>query len=241
MSTRFDRFTKYIERNVSYIVSMTFATFSLSLFFLILSKIDPHEFLNDLDQKTTTAVIARRKRLLSKLMLAITRLGDTNTVVLFLILLTAYLYKIRHWNTLIALIISVGGGQTFVMIVKNLIKRERPDFVQALRKEKYFSFPSGHTFVAVCLYGFLTYISTKLIKTPLKKIAALFAGLAVILGIGFSRIYLGAHWLSDVLASLSAGTAWLTTSLTFLEAKRNHDLRRKSLSKIAWDGQDLPG
>jgi membrane-associated phospholipid phosphatase len=235
MSTRFNRFIKYVERNVTYIVSMSFATFSLSLFFLILGRIDPHEVFGGLDQKTYTAVLARRRKYLSKIMLLITRLGDIDTVTVMMIMLSSYLYKTRHWNSLISLAVAVGGGQTFVAIVKNLIKRERPDFVNALRREKYFSFPSGHSFVAVCLYGFVTYLGLQLV-TGWKKLFVVFSGLAVILGIGFSRIYLGAHWLSDVLASFAAGTAWLTMSLTFLEAKRARDIKKKdTLSKVDWE------
>jgi undecaprenyl-diphosphatase len=80
--------------------------------------------------------------------------------------------------------------------------------------ENSFSFPSGHTFVAVSFYGLLTFFVYKNLKSKWSRFICVIFGLGLILLIGFSRIYLGVHFPSDVLASFAGGAAWLTALIT---------------------------
>jgi len=131
---------------------------------------------------------------------------------------------IKRWYYLVALIVSVSGGQIFVWLIKHLVERPRPPLINALAPENSFSFPSGHSFIAFSFYGLLTYFLFRATKSKFLKVFSIVVGISIISAIGFSRIYLGVHWPSDVLASFASGAAWLTALITTLEIMRklNH-------------------
>ena len=90
--------------------------------------------------------------------------------------------------------------------------------------ELSWSFPSGHAILAVSLYGFLFYFFWKNLKKQPHKVAALFFCLLIIIAVGFSRLYLGAHYLSDVLAGYLVGMVWLGISIAMVEIKKEEVL-----------------
>lgn len=153
-------------------------------------------------------------------MLFITYLGMWQIVFSGMLLAGIVLALRRRWLHAAVLVISVIGGEVFVWLVKELIARPRPLLVNALAPESSFSFPSGHSFVALSFYGFLTYLVFRAAGNKLLKAVPVLAGALIVLAIGFSRIYLGVHWPSDVLASYAAGAAWLTVLITALEIRR---------------------
>jgi undecaprenyl-diphosphatase len=155
-------------------------------------------------------------------MLFITHLGGWQTVVFGLALLCIYFLITRHWEYLAALLLSVGGSEIFVWAVKTLTARPRPPLVNAIAPEKSYSFPSGHTFIAFSFYGLLAYFAFRGLKKTHWKILSVAACVMLIVVLGFSRIYLGAHWPSDVIASLASGTAWLVALITALEIRRKY-------------------
>jgi undecaprenyl-diphosphatase len=115
----------------------------------------------------------------------------------------------------LALILSVFGSGLFTLIGKNVFQRARP--AVALYKEASFSFPSGHAAIAVAFYGFLAYFLIKFIKKWKSKINIFLISLFVIFIIGFSRLYLGVHYFSDVWAGYLVGTIWLIIAVGFAE------------------------
>jgi membrane-associated phospholipid phosphatase len=79
---------------------------------------------------------------------------------------------------------------------------------------KDYGFPSGHTMIATLLYGLLAVLLVRTLRSaPWRRVVVGVAG-AVILLVGISRMYLGAHYLSDILAAMAAGVAWLALCLT---------------------------
>ena len=95
----------------------------------------------------------------------------------------------------------------FITIIKHLIKRERP--LYSLVKESGYSYPSGHTTSATCFYGLISYfiiISSLII--PLKIILIIFLILNILF-ISYSRIFLGVHYLSDIIGGLLLGSTYL--------------------------------
>lgn len=95
------------------------------------------------------------------------------------------------------------------LIIKNIIRRDRPDKINWLITESNFSFPSGHSMMATVFYGFLTYLLYRSNLNKSVKIIILIMVLFLILLIGISRIYLGVHYTSDVIGGFLWGSTLL--------------------------------
>lgn len=117
----------------------------------------------------------------------------------------------RYW--LLALVLAVPGGMLLNLLMKYAFHRERPRFDDSLVTLSTFSFPSGHTLAATVFYGMLAaYLVVRLPGTG-ARLAVLGTALLLIVLVAFSRMYLGAHFLSDVLAAVAEGIAWLSLCL----------------------------
>ena len=148
-----------------------------------------------------------RSTLSDAVMVTITELGDTVIVVAVTVAVLAYLALNRARHTIVFFLGAIAGASALNTAVKVALHRARP--VDGLYTGwSAFSFPSGHSTVNMALYGavaFLVFLNT---KGKLAVIAPAVAGLLV-LAVAFSRLYLGAHWFSDVTAGMAFGLAWI--------------------------------
>jgi undecaprenyl-diphosphatase len=145
---------------------------------------------------------------LRRALIDITSLGGTPVLTLITIAGTAYLLVARKAATALFLVLAIAGGGIMSTLLKLLFARERPDLVHHLVEVTNASFPSGHAMNSAIVY--LT-LGALLARTePSKAIRLYLIGLAIFLTliIGFSRVYLGVHWPSDVAAGWSVGCAW---------------------------------
>jgi membrane-associated phospholipid phosphatase len=118
---------------------------------------------------------------------------------------------------------GAGAGGALNMLLKLIVDRPRPsrDLVAVLCQYDQGSFPSGHVVFSVGLFGFLLFLSCALIQSRLARGAIVAAMLVAILLMGISRIYVGAHWPSDVAGAYLFGAAWLALMIkTYLWLKR---------------------
>lgn len=121
--------------------------------------------------------------------------------------------------------ILVGGvalGSLFTAIFKDLVNRPRPaiDLVSILTDYTNPSFPSGHVSLYVQFFGFLLFLS--LVRQPpgyLKWFLVIAFG-SMMIGVGFSRIYLGAHWPSDVLGAYTWSSLWLLAMIHYYQRQQ---------------------
>jgi hypothetical protein len=105
--------------------------------------------------------------------------------------------------------LSLLGSDLIVSLIKAHVDRARPDQAEALLPASGYSFPSGHTFSSLAFYGLLGVMMLLSMKPGAARLAMI-TGIVAISGlVGFSRIYVGAHWPTDVLGSWLLGTAWL--------------------------------
>jgi len=107
------------------------------------------------------------------------------------------------------------------MMLKLVIRRPRPPGAAALLQHFSWSFPSGHAMASLIGYGMLAYVLTLLwIHRRSAQIAVVLGAALLIIAIGFSRLYLGVHYFSDVVGGYAAGVLWLSACISGLEVAR---------------------
>ena len=154
--------------------------------------------------------------------LASTRTALTVTIVGALLLLIT-----RHWRGAIALGLVYPVTQGAVQLVKVIVERPRPDTHGALAEAHGFSFPSAHSATSVAVYATIAFILIRASRQAHSRVAVATLAGALVLGVGLSRVLLGAHYPTDVLAGWAFGA--LLASLCWLAADRV-PLPRVSLS-----------
>ncbi len=136
-------------------------------------------------------------------------------------LLTALgLWRKRCWYRLLAFGLVVPGGALMDFLLKIIFHRGRPSFEDSFLIFHGYSFPSGHTMAATLLYGVLAVFAVIALETWRWRVGAILGALLMVLLVGFSRVYLGAHYLSDVLGAAAVGIAWLVLCLTAVDTLR---------------------
>jgi membrane-associated phospholipid phosphatase len=133
-------------------------------------------------------------------------LGSEVVAVLLVLLLLIFGWQ-RRWGTAVALLLTTVGAQMLNNVLKDLFQRTRPAPVVGLIPAQSFSFPSGHAMVSMAFYSFLAYLSWRILRGWLRWIVTV-AFLLLVLLIGLSRLYLGVHYLTDVVAGYIAGLFW---------------------------------
>lgn len=138
----------------------------------------------------------------------ITALGGTALLTLFTALVVIFLLIAGKWQLALFVLVAVGGGQIVSTLLKLGIDRPRPDLVPHLMRETSLSFPSGHAMMSAVTYMTLGSLLARIV--PERRLKIFFISVAVLLTliVGVSRVYLGVHWPSDVLAGWCAGFAW---------------------------------
>jgi membrane-associated phospholipid phosphatase len=153
---------------------------------------------------------------LTKVMWIITSLHASVVVCIAAVLVGFYLWRRRERYWVAALWLSVFGGLLLNKTLKLIFQRARPHFRDAIQMLTSYSFPSGHTMIATVFYGALAAFVIAKSKSWPPRILAVTVAMALILLVAFSRVYLGAHYLSDVLGAMAEGFAWVALSLTAL-------------------------
>lgn len=138
----------------------------------------------------------------------ITALGGTAVLVLLTALVILYLFIADKWQIGLFVLAAVSGGQIVSTLLKLGIDRPRPDIVSHLMEETSRSFPSGHAMMSAVTYLTLGSLLARIVKQRRQKVFFLFVAVLLTLMIGASRVYLGVHWPTDVLAGWCAGSIW---------------------------------
>jgi membrane-associated phospholipid phosphatase len=137
---------------------------------------------------------------------------------------TLYLRGAHYW--LATLVLAVPGGLLLNVPLKYIFHRARPSFDHPLLTLTSFSFPSGHTMGATLFYGVLAAYLVCIWRPRSARVLAAAGALLMVMLVGLSRIYLGAHYLSDVLAAAAFGAAWLAVCITGVSTlRRRHAVR----------------
>jgi undecaprenyl-diphosphatase len=138
----------------------------------------------------------------------ITSLGSGSIIILFTIIVAGYLILQKKFYWLWLVLIATIGGALLVWGLKEFIGRTRPTVVTHLLEEKSLSFPSGHSMMSAIVYLTQATLLSKIEKNRKAKIYIISIALVLTLLIGISRIYIGVHYPTDVLAGWVAGISW---------------------------------
>ncbi|KKK39245.1 hypothetical protein WQ57_04845 [Mesobacillus campisalis] len=195
---------------------LIFSGACLSLFFRLSSDLTENRpFL--FDQKVVDFIRLSASPAMDAFMQGVTELGSTFMLGLLLLISMIWLY-VKHKNIWSALFyfLAVAGGGLLNLGLKSYFARERPS-INVIIEADGFSFPSGHSMGSMTFYGFLSYLTLRSKRKPLSKAGLVTLFGSLILLIGMSRIYLGVHYPSDVLAGYTAGIVWLVLCISLLE------------------------
>jgi undecaprenyl-diphosphatase len=129
----------------------------------------------------------------------------------------------KRWLALVMWVITIVGGELLNALLKQVFARPRPTFTTPLVIEQYYSFPSGHAMLSFIAYGMLAYLLCLIIKNNAVRLLIVLCAFFIILLIGLSRIALGVHYFSDVLAGYAVASLWLVICIStwrFIQQRR---------------------
>jgi undecaprenyl-diphosphatase len=148
----------------------------------------------------------------------LTQLGSPVIVSALGVLVTGWLWRQRRRTLVLACVAAWVGQAILGQSIKHLVQRSRPLYGLAYLHGESFSFPSGHAMGATVAYGMLGYLLVRHVRHRAAPawLTIIGAG-AIVAVVGFSRVYLGVHYPSDVIGGVAAGAAWLAVCITGVE------------------------
>ncbi|HOX60969.1 MAG TPA: phosphatase PAP2 family protein [Candidatus Magasanikbacteria bacterium] len=178
---------------------------------MILDSLFASNTIVNLDKSVNSFFLQIRDEGVIKLLSVITEIGEVKIVLGLALLLSVFFWwKQKKWS-LIGMWSALVGSMVVTYLAKIYFDRPRP--LNAAILETSGSFPSGHATVAIAFYGYLAYLLFKNTKNILYRFLIVFSAIIVALVIGFSRLYLGVHYLSDVGVGYLVGFAGLAVSI----------------------------
>ena len=169
------------------------------------------------DARFSNWLHAHATRPLTTILLVVTHLHSTLGVTLITLAVCIYLWRRRLSRWVFTVLVTVFGGMLLNFWLKGVFQRARPHFDDPILTLNNYSFPSGHAMMATVLYGVLAAILVSQVHDWRWRLLSVIVALILIMLVGFSRIYLGVHYLSDVLGAMAEGAAWLAICLTAME------------------------
>lgn len=176
-----------------------------------------------LDTTVLLALHQLRTPLLDQIMLGFTFIGAPKVLLILTIGICLGLLLRRRWPEAVILAIAGVGGISLNYVLKDAFARARPELWQRIVDVRYYSFPSGHAMTSIVVYGLIGYLLASRFRGQSGWIISLTALLVTI--IGLSRLYLGVHWPTDIIAGYAAGLIWLIACILTLEVWRRNTSR----------------
>src|SRR5690606_9722957 len=138
----------------------------------------------------------------------VTGLGGVAVLVFISLAACGWLALVGQWRAMLFVVLAIGGGILLSTLLKDVFDRPRPDLVPHGSRVYSASFPSGHSMMSAVTYLTLGALLARFQSRYRLKLYILFLAVVLALAVGVSRVYLGVHWPTDVLAGWTAGAAW---------------------------------
>lgn len=194
----------------------------------LITKVVAHSSLGAADARMDADLVRHRTPTLNRITHAATYLAETTTIsILAAALVVVLRLTLRRWRESIFIGVAVAGEVAIFLVVTLAIHRHRPAVPELDSAPPTSSFPSGHTAAAVALYGGLAVAAWRSPHRPSAMRSLLRAGatlLAILIpiGVGFSRIYRGMHYPTDVLGGALLSVCWLSAAAALLLPRADH-------------------
>lgn len=216
------RFSRGEYLGLHFTVGFTVSAAALWIFAGVTEDVIHHDPLTLVDMQLAHWFRAHASPMLDRAALLVTVIGSPAAVGVLMVLVALWLAARRRWIPLAGWLAANVGGFLLSEGIKRLIQRPRPpgaaEFLHATPLGISFSFPSGHAIGSLIAYGMLGYLLVAF-WPPARRHAAITAAttIALVLAIGLTRLYLGVHYLSDVIGGFAAGAVWLSACITGVE------------------------
>ncbi|MGS4886646.1 VTT domain-containing protein [Roseibium sp. MB-4] len=232
-----DRISQWIGRNfdpahprsAGMLASTVLILITMPAFFWLIGEVAPNEPMVRADLAILNLFDSLRTPVGDKIMVFMTTLGDGIVVTAIALAVASYLFFRKAWRRGIGFVIAIAGTAIFVPLLKLMLHRSRP--MELYTGADSFSFPSGHATLNTVLFGIcavlIAHDRSRWVKAGIFTVTV-----AYVITIGFSRIYLGAHWMSDVLAGLLFGTAIVSAFAFVFGPIHNEKIGRLTLTAI---------
>ena len=183
--------------------------------------------LTQFDQNVALALHSWANPIMTRLVTIVSMFGYE---ILWLVVIAGAIFflAMRQRAYLITWLAGYSGAESLNFILKQTFARPRPSFANPLATANYSSFPSGHAMVSLVVYGLLAVFILLHVRHPALRILVTVVTILLVLCIGLSRIYLGVHYFSDVVAGYAAGTAWLSICISAMDFALNRYHRFRS-------------
>ncbi|HHH53334.1 MAG TPA: phosphatase PAP2 family protein [Bacteroidetes bacterium] len=194
--------------------------FALYLFAKITEDVVNQEFITKVDVWINHQMTLLWQPTLNRIMVFITNIVSPLVLLSMTGLLFVFLWFKKRYYRAVLLIISLGSGLVSFELIKVIVARARP--VNGLLQVPEYSFPSGHSTIAIIFFSLLIFTVKDYIKNHYLKILFIILNIILFLAVAFSRVYLNVHWLSDVLGGLSLGLFWTTFYIILLKIYKEY-------------------
>lgn len=191
-----------------------------------------HEPLTRIDTRVVNLMPSSRTPIQTSFFRFVTFTANAETVLLLVLLASSILWRKRQKLAIGVLLFAFVAEEGSSFVLKHLVGRMRPAQTLSLIKEDSFSFPSGHVLRATVLFGLLSYLLYRSFKSSLLRLGIILGYLISVTLVALSRVYLGVHYPSDVLASILFGASLLTLLITAVEITIRYELWGQSLKSF---------
>ncbi|MEO8393046.1 MAG: phosphatase PAP2 family protein [Chloroflexota bacterium] len=217
------------------LIGLLLVLFGSGLFLVLSISLQTHAPIMQTDQQISNSIHAlalQSSPLMVDIMIFGFYLGEHVIIGIGFVLVVYFLYK-RFWPELAMIVIAWGGEGGIWLLLAQHFNRTRPHFDKSVwHLITAPGYPSGHSFAALMCFGLLAYFLVPKIPSRQLKVAVIAITILLVLYVGFSRIFLGDHYPTDVLAGYSLGIAWSALVYTSVEvlAQRTHKRKAKSFN-----------
>lgn len=181
-----------------------------------------HKALAELDGPFRDWVIDHRSGFWTEVMVSASRFGSTPSLIVIVLATGAWLaWKGRKGDSLLV-VAGSAGALALGPVLKVLVERPRPALSDHVVFVNSWSYPSGHSLNSMAVLGLLTVLAIRERPGAVRRTALAVLGAFLVVVVGFSRVYLGVHWPSDVLAGWLIGVLWLTVCFTLAHLTRGN-------------------